>query len=156
MNLDCFFINEGLPLMMLLPTNIAGLTKIMTIATSKYIMVYKFACVCKLHSFTQKGVRNNSLVCLQGCVTREWWLKKKSMQIMKIDYCNFGLSMNAWTDHEIDSWNGKMTIMSWKHHGVCITIIKVKIHTNTNKEKFWMLREHRGVRQVIAAWAYWC
>lgn len=30
-------------------------------------------------------------------------IKKKSMQIMKIDYCNFGLSMNAWTDHEIDS-----------------------------------------------------
>ena len=35
-------------------TNIAGFTKIMTIATSKYIMVYKSACVCKLRSFTQK------------------------------------------------------------------------------------------------------
>ena len=40
--------------MMLLLTNIAGFTKIMTIATSKYIMVYKSACVSKLHSITQK------------------------------------------------------------------------------------------------------
>ena len=40
--------------MMLLHTNIAGFTKIMTITTSKYIMVYKSASVCKLHSFTEK------------------------------------------------------------------------------------------------------
>ena len=38
---------------MMLHTNIAGFTKIMTIATSKYIMVYKSACVCTLRSFTQ-------------------------------------------------------------------------------------------------------
>ena len=40
--------------MMLLHTNIAGFTKIMTIATSKYIMVYRSSCVCKLRSFTQE------------------------------------------------------------------------------------------------------
>ena len=40
--------------MMMLHTNIAGFTKIMTIATSKYIMVYKSASVCKLRSITQK------------------------------------------------------------------------------------------------------
>jgi len=40
--------------MMLLHTKIAGFTKIMTIATSKYIMVYKSACVWKSRSFTQK------------------------------------------------------------------------------------------------------
>ena len=40
--------------MMLLHTNIAGFTKIMTITTSKYIMVYKSACVCKLRSFTKE------------------------------------------------------------------------------------------------------
>jgi len=40
--------------MMLLQTNIVGFTKIMTIVTSKYIMLYKYACVCKLRSITQK------------------------------------------------------------------------------------------------------
>ena len=73
------------------------------------------------------------------------------MQIMKIDYCNFGLSTNDLTDHVADSQIMTMIVKSCKHQGVCITIIKVKIHTNTNKEKFWMPREHRGVRQVIAA-----
>ena len=41
--------------MMLLHTNIAGFTKVMTIATSKYIMVYKSACVCKLRSIAHKN-----------------------------------------------------------------------------------------------------
>ena len=40
--------------MMLLHANIAGFTEIMTIATSKYIMVYESASVCKLRSMTQK------------------------------------------------------------------------------------------------------
>ena len=48
-------------LMMLLHTNIAGFTKIMTIATSKYIMVYKSACVCKLRSFTQKRSKDKDV-----------------------------------------------------------------------------------------------
>ena len=53
MNLDCFY-KQGLTVDDVLHTNIAGFTKIMTIATSKYIMVYKSACVCKLRSFTKK------------------------------------------------------------------------------------------------------
>ena len=85
--------------MMLLHTNIAGFTKVMTIATSKYIMVYKSACVCKLRSFTQKGVRKNYLVLFTRMCNSWMTIKKKSMQIMKIDYCNFGLSMNALIDY---------------------------------------------------------
>ena len=55
------FINKGLLLMMLLHTNIACFTKIMTIATSKYIMVYKSTCVCKLRSFTQKRSKDKDV-----------------------------------------------------------------------------------------------
>ena len=88
--------------MMLLHTNIAGFTKIMTIATSKYIMVYKSVYVSYTH-LLRKRVRNNSLV-LFTRMCNSWITIKKSMQIMKVDYCNFGLSMNALTVYKTGQW----------------------------------------------------
>ena len=142
-------------------------------------MVYKSACVCKLCSITQKGVRSN----FSRWFTRLYnsWMMIKidaNYEILIIDYWNFGLSMNALTDHVADSQIGTMTVKSCKHQGVCVAIIKVKIYTKTNKEKFeccgstlvlgkWLPREHIGVRHIccrrtmvlgkqFAAWALWC
>ena len=56
--------------------------------------------------------------------------------------------MNDLTDHVADSC---IEVKSCKHQGVCIAMSKVKIYTNTNKEKFWMPWEHHVVKQVIVA-----
>ena len=93
----------------------------------------------------RKGVRNNSLV-LFTRMCNSWMTIKNRWKLWKLIIAILGYQWIPWLIMEVDSWNGTMTIKSWKHHGVCITIIKVKIHTNANKEKFWMSCEHRGVR----------
>ena len=55
--------------------------------------------------------------------------------------------MNDLTNRVADS---RIGVKSCKHQGVYVAMRKVKIYTNTNKEKLWMLQEHRGVRKVIA------
>ena len=57
--------------------------------------------------------------------------------------------MNDLNDYIADSRIETIRVESCKHQGVCIAIRKVKIYTNTHKEKLWMLGEHRGVRKVI-------
>ena len=92
----------------------------------------------------RKGVRSNSLVLFTSMCSLWMTKKKKLIQIMIIDYWNFGLSMNALTQCVVDSWTNTMTIKSWKHPRVRVAIIKVKISTNMNKEN------------LHAAWAQWC
>ena len=75
--------------------------------------------------------------------------------------------MNDLTNCVADSSIGTIRVKLCKHQGVCVAISKVKSYTNTNKEKTWMLWEHRGVRKVncrmstlvlgiYAAGAQWC
>ena len=59
--------------------------------------------------------------------------------------------MNDLTDYIADSRIETIRVKSCKHQGVCVAISKVKIYTNTYKEKLWMMGEHRGVRKAIAA-----
>ena len=106
----------------------------------------------------RKGVRNNSLV-LFTRMCNSWMTIKNRCKLWKLIIAILGYQWMPWLIMEVDSWNRTMKIKSWKHHGVCITIIKVKIHTNTNKEKFgcrvstvvlgkWLPREHTSVRHI--------
>ena len=148
---------------------------------STYIIVDKFSCICKLCSITQKRVRSS----FSRWFTRlhNSWTSIKidaNYEIMIIDYWNFGLSMNALTDHVANSGIRKMIVKKFKHQRVCVAIIKFKIYTKYEQGKFgccgstvvlgkwlshgvrhicyrskmvlgnWLLCEHIGVRHM--AW----
>ena len=123
---------------------------------STYIMVYKSAYACKLHSITQKWVRSN----VSRWFTRLYnsWMTIKidaNYETLIIDYWNFGLSMNALTNHVADSRIRTMTVIHVEHQGVCVTNGQ-RLNIKIRSRKIWMPREDHGVRQVIAAWAHWC
>ena len=68
-----------------------------------------------------------------------------------------------WVINEFFDWpcswftnrdNGSKVMLSIKEGA--LQIVKVKIYTEYEQGKIWMLREHHGVRQVIAVWARWC
>ena len=70
--------------------------------------VYKSACICKLHSIAQKWVGSN----FSRWFTRLYnsWMTIKidaNYETLIIDFWNFGLSMNALTDHVADSFSGQ-------------------------------------------------